>query len=210
MNTFLRRRKSFWLYPTILLTILIQATNAQGVHFEQGLSWTQLLKKAKQEHKYIFVDCYATWCGPCKMMDAEVYPNQKVGDYINSHFLSLKLQMDKTKRDDSVTKSWYFQASTFERNYTINAYPSFLFFSPDGHILHKHVGSGAAVDLIRWAKEAQDPEKQYYSILKNFQPGKLDTAELKGLAMSLLYTDKKLAAAIALDYFQRSQETVQL
>ena len=44
----------------------------KGIHFEQGLSWKDILAKAKAEHKYIFVDCYATWCGPCKYMDKNV------------------------------------------------------------------------------------------------------------------------------------------
>ena len=44
----------------------------KGIHFVNGLSWQEVLQKAKAENKYIFVDCYATWCGPCKAMDKEV------------------------------------------------------------------------------------------------------------------------------------------
>ncbi len=40
--------------------------SSKVIHFENGLSWEQIKEKAKAEHKYIFVDCYATWCGPCK------------------------------------------------------------------------------------------------------------------------------------------------
>lgn len=185
--------------------------NQNGVHFEQSPDWSQVLDKAKAEHKYIFVDCYATWCGPCKMMDAEVYPDKAVGDYMNSRFISLKLQMDQTNADDSLTRSSYGLADMFARNYTISAYPSFLYFSPEGKIVHKHVGGGKTADFTNWARDAQDPDKQYYAILKSFQPGKLDTSELKGLVWETIDAgDKKLASAMALDYLQRTPAATQL
>ncbi len=70
-------------------------SHAQGIKFEENLSWQQLLDKAKVTNKYIFVDCYATWCGPCKMMDKDVYTSGKVGYLFNEHFISVKVQMDK-------------------------------------------------------------------------------------------------------------------
>ena len=55
-------------------------TSYHGIKWVTGLSWEQVLTKAKTENKFIFVDCYATWCGPCKVMDKDVYPNDTVGD----------------------------------------------------------------------------------------------------------------------------------
>jgi thiol:disulfide interchange protein len=46
--------------------------SSKGIRFEHGLSWAQVKEKAKAENKYIFMDCYATWCGPCKAMDKNV------------------------------------------------------------------------------------------------------------------------------------------
>ncbi len=56
--------------------------NNRGIKFENELDWQQVLAKAKAENKYIFVDCYATWCIPCKKMDTDVYSSQKVGDFL--------------------------------------------------------------------------------------------------------------------------------
>src|SRR5689334_7898174 len=43
-------------------------SNSHGVQWTTGLSWEQVKQKAQLEKKYIFLDCLATWCGPCKMM----------------------------------------------------------------------------------------------------------------------------------------------
>lgn len=51
----------------------------EGIKFEESLNWKQVLQRAKEGNRYIFVDCYATWCGPCKEMDKTVYSNEKVG-----------------------------------------------------------------------------------------------------------------------------------
>src|ERR1700685_3137554 len=84
-----------------------QKDTTKGIVFEHGLSWREVLQKAKQENKYVFVDCYATWCGPCKGMEQTVYPVEAVGEAFNGNFISVKLQLDKTRQDDDNVRSWY-------------------------------------------------------------------------------------------------------
>ena len=54
----------------ILLAGIVLGTQAQekGIRFEQTKEWKKVLKKAKKEKKLIFIDCYTSWCGPCKMI----------------------------------------------------------------------------------------------------------------------------------------------
>jgi thiol:disulfide interchange protein len=131
---------------TAFLNMAILSANAQttdtakGIRFEQTLKWSEILAKAKAEHKYIFVDCYATWCGPCKLMEADIYPQKEVADLYNKEFISVKIQMDQTPKDDSLTKARYDRAKTFEANYHVDAYPTFLFFDSDGNPVHKVTG----------------------------------------------------------------------
>jgi len=177
-------------------------TNAQGIKFEEGLTWKQIKEKAKAEHKAIFLDCFATWCEPCRAMEKDVFTAQKVADYYNSTFICVRVQMDKTSLDDPLVKSWYNDATQIHRDYTINAYPSFLYFSSVAEPLHKAVGFKDIESFINQGKDVFNPDKQFYAILKNFQPGKLDIAEMKGLARAYEF-NKDLSGKIALDYLTR-------
>ncbi len=150
--------------------------------FEHGLSWTQIKEKAKKEKKYIFVDCFTTWCGPCKYMSNTIFPQPKVGDFFNSKFVNAKIQMDKTKSDNEEVQSWYTEAARFEKEYNIKAYPTFLIFNPNGELVHRIVGGGEADQFIARAKEGLDPQTQYYSLLKKFESAPNNIAVAKSLA----------------------------
>jgi len=191
----------------LCLPLWLFGQETKGIHFESGLSWKQLQEKAKAENKYIFVDCYATWCVPCKTMDETIYPLKEVGDIFNQQFISVKIQMDKTNYDDSAIKKWYRDAGDLSRTYSIKSFPTYLFFSPDGRPVHKAVGTRTPDGFIVLAKDAQNPDKQYYNFLANFQPGKLDTSDMKGLARGLVKTDEVLAGKIVDDYLKRIPES---
>ena len=52
------------------------------------------LEKAKQNPKLIFVDLYADWCVPCRIMDANVYTDPTVASLLNSRFYAVKLDVE--------------------------------------------------------------------------------------------------------------------
>src|SRR5688500_2761792 len=89
----------------------------EGISFVQGISWQEVIKKAKEEGKSIFVDCYTTWCLPCKKMDKEVFSDEQVAQFFNSKFICYKLQMDSTRNDDQAVKDSYRDADYFRKAY---------------------------------------------------------------------------------------------
>jgi thioredoxin-related protein len=149
--------------------VIAQVTNASaplsvtetGIKWTTGLSWEQVKQKARAENKSIFVDAYTTWCGPCKAMDKYVYPNDTVGDFFNKHFISVKAQMDVTDKDDQRVKDWYDDATTIRTAYAVEAFPSFIFLSPEGKIVQKEQGYRPVKEFVNVGEAALRPGKTY-------------------------------------------------
>ncbi|OQP67823.1 hypothetical protein A4R26_32660 [Niastella populi] len=192
------------LYVFIFIPFMCGAQEAQGIKFETTLrSWKDVLMRAKAENKYIFIDCFTTWCGPCKVMDNQVYTSKEVGNFFNVKFLSLKVQMDRTEKDDQYTMGWYGDAEFIQKNFNVFAFPTFIFLAPDGSPLHKASGLLNPQQFIALGKDAQNPKKQFYKMLADFKPGVMDTSEMKGIARALRFSGSELAKKIAEDYLNR-------
>jgi thioredoxin-related protein len=183
------------------LPIVIFAQENRGIQWTEGLTWEMVKVKAKAANRYIFVDCYATWCGPCKFMDKNIYTDEKVGNYFNDKFISIKAQIDSSSKDNEVIKSWYSDAGNLKSKYNINAFPTFLFFSSEGKLVHKAIGGYGAERFISLASDALSPQKQYYNLTAEYLQGARDTSVMKQLARSAKELgDKDLAFKIVDDY----------
>ncbi|WEK20410.1 MAG: DUF255 domain-containing protein [Candidatus Pedobacter colombiensis] len=187
---------------TLTLLSLALLTQAQGVKFENNLSWQQIKEKARSENKFIFLDVFTTWCGPCKAMEKDIYPDQKVGEALNKDFICVKVQMDQTPKDEEAVKKWYADAKLIDQKYKITAYPSFLFFSLEGELVHRGLGGKNIADFLAMAKDALRPETQLYRQLEAYKNGKRDYAVLPKLSAFVkdMLADKEMAKTIAKDY----------
>ena len=75
----------------------------KGVLF-LDISYEQALKKAKAENKRIFVDCYASWCAPCKKMLDTTFKDTRIGNFMNYQFVTIKVTA-KCSKTNSESKS---------------------------------------------------------------------------------------------------------
>lgn len=132
-----------------------------NLNWIRGLSWNQVKQKALNENKFVFIDAYATWCGPCKAMNKTVFVNDTIERYFNEKFVCLKVQMDKTKSDDDYIKSWYSEAELIKKEFKINSYPTFIFISPEGKVVHKEFGYKSVIEFMAIANSAIQPGKIY-------------------------------------------------
>ena len=147
---------------TIIAALIISCTTfAQGIVFEHG-TFQEALDKAKKENKLVFMDCYTTWCGPCKWMTKEIFPLKEVGDFYNENFVSIKVDMEKG------------EGIALNKTYSVNAYPTLLFIAPDGKLVNKLVGGKQAKDLIAGGEIALDPNKGINVIAKRYENGERD------------------------------------
>lgn len=172
----------FLLIIALALSLHSFAQTDKGMHFEHGLSWQQVLEKAKKENKFIFVDCYTTWCGPCKMMSEQVFPLEEVGQFYNERFINIKVQLDITKNDNEQVKSWYAAGKELSEKYNVKVYPTYLFFDASGQIVHRAIGSSDPTIFIKKGKDATTPQSQYYTAKRLYESGNKDQALLLKLA----------------------------
>ena len=180
----------------------------KGVQFQHGLSWEQVQAKAKAEKKYIFMDCYTTWCGPCKYMSAQIFPQEQVGNLMNTNFINVKMQLDTTENDNDEVKSWYETGHTIANEYNVMAYPTFLVFDQNGKLVHRIVGASQSGDeFVAKAKEALDPSKQYYPMLAKYKAGQKDSTFLYNLAIASLHAyDDKTGPQVVNDYLATQKD----
>lgn len=172
-----------------------------GIQFENDGNWDAIKEMARKLNKYIFVDCYATWCGPCKVMDRDVYPRKEVGDFMNARFISIKVQLDTSKNDTEEIKQWYATARDMASTYKVQVLPTYLFFSPDGKLVHKETGSRTVKNFLVAASNALDPAMQYYTLLDKWREKKVKIESLPVLAkLAQRYNDHSIANDIAREY----------
>lgn len=112
----------------LLFTCMFVMVSVFGQTNFQELTLEKALEKAKAENKYVFVDCYTSWCGPCKMMSEKILPLQEVGEFMNKQFVCVKFDMEKGEGRDIAKK------------FRVTSYPTFLVLKTDGSLLHRVIG----------------------------------------------------------------------
>ena len=166
------------MYPFLMFA---QTVEPIGVKFEKRLSWEEIKDLARKEHKFIFLDCYTTWCGPCKAMDAKVYTDGLVANELNKNFVCAKVQMDVTAKDEESIKLWYDNARDLIARYHIEAYPSYLFFDSEGSPLHKGIGYLPKERFLELIHNAIDSDFQYYTLIDKYKNHRLPYGEFPHL-----------------------------
>jgi thiol:disulfide interchange protein len=110
--------------------------------FQPNDDLTAALDKAKAEKKAVFIDFYTTWCMPCRMMDESVFRDWDVAEYMAENVVSVKVNAEKGRGVE------------LKNQFSVGAYPTFVFLSPDGSELARKEGSSSIADFKKMAKTA--------------------------------------------------------
>lgn len=113
-----------------------------GIDFEQ-MNLTEAKAKAKESGKYIFIDAYTTWCGPCKQMAATTFKDEEVAKYFNDRFINIKIEMEKDPDGVDVA-----------RKYNVRAYPTLIIIDHTGKLIQQTIGYQTKERLIAFGKSA--------------------------------------------------------
>ena len=113
----------------ILAALALGATTVQAqVRFETG-STDSVRKKALESGKLVFIDLYATWCGPCKMMAPAV---EKLAEEYEGRAVIGKLDVE--------------ESMDIAGRYGVMNVPTLILFK-DGRAVERKVGLQSASDL---------------------------------------------------------------
>jgi len=172
----------------IVALFLCSNVFSQGINFEHG-TFAEALAKAKKENKMVFMDCYTSWCGPCKMMTKKIFPQKEVGEYFNAHFVNFKVDMEKG------------EGIELKNKYGVKAFPTLLFMDANGEVLHTTVGGSGATGLINQAKKAVDPTQRIAAKAKKYEEGNREPA-LVANYIDMLYKqfNNEKMKAVGTDY----------
>ena len=114
----------------------------EGIFFMENQPWNDVLRKAKEQNRLIFVDCYTVWCGPCKGLSNDIFPQKKVGDFFNANFVNAKYDMEKG--DGKMLYEKYKEH--------IIGFPTLLLIDAEGNVVHQMAGYQEADALIAGMK----------------------------------------------------------
>jgi len=108
---------------------------------------------AARENLNVFVDVYATWCGPCKWLDANVFELEEAGDFMNKRFISVKMDGESP------------YGSLFARDNGLQAYPSLFVFNSEKKMMNMMVGAQPWEEM----KPALQNTLEFFPVLELFQ-----------------------------------------
>jgi tetratricopeptide (TPR) repeat protein len=137
----------------MLLLAMLSASTARAVTWEAG-TFDEALAKAKASDRWVLVDVFATWCGPCHEMDEKVYPRDEVTRALAGGFVAIR-------RDGEAG-----EGVELQRRYHVVGYPTLLVIDPK---------SGSEVDRLMGFVAARD----LTDTLAHFREGKGTLAELE-------------------------------
>lgn len=190
-------KKLITLFSALLICVTVFG---QGIEFQQE-SYADVLKMAKKQKKLVFLDIYTSWCGPCKHMAKEIFPQVKAGVFFNTHFLNLQLDAEKSEDGRMLAKK-----------FGVTAYPTFLFVDGDGQLVYRFLGGRMIDQFVEEGQKALAayevrPELEKY--MKKYKKGKRDK---KFLEEYIVLKDKAGldCSDVLLDYFAQTEDAVLL
>jgi thioredoxin-related protein len=115
----------------LIWTVSVPATAADQIKW---YSYEEGMALGMSESMKVFINFYADWCNYCKTMDRQTFQDDGIISYLNSHFISIKVDVEREK--------------AVAKKYNINPLPDDWFLSEKGDVIGNKPGYLSAEDLM--------------------------------------------------------------
>lgn len=159
-------------------------TNFRSISFDEAIA------AAKQENKMVFIDFFTDWCGPCKKMSRDVFPQEKVGNFFNKMFVCIKLNAEKEGKD-------------LATRYNVKAYPTFIILNEKEEVLLELKGAMEGDIFIGKIQAGLDPERAPKRMEERYNSGERTPELINNYAFNKMEQNKENEGfKIVNDYFE--------
>lgn len=143
----------FIAFVGVFLMAFMPAVKSKPVNSGPGIDFAHIslaeaFRLAKEQHKLIFIDIYATWCGPCRLLKVKTFPNKDAGEFFNANFVNLSFNGEEG------------EGLKLFQTYRLNAFPTLIIFDSDGTLLLSTEGYMDAKTLIEFGKEGMEKRRK--------------------------------------------------
>lgn len=164
----------------------------------RSISFSEAMDAARQEKKLVFIDFYTDWCGPCKKMARETFPQKKVGDFMNEKFVCLKLNAEKEGKD-------------LAARFSVKAYPTFIVLDANEKVQAELKGAMDGDAFIAKLQAGLDPEQTPERMAERYQSGERTPELVNNYALHFMEQGKeKEGFEIVNGYFDSLSEAQRL
>lgn len=176
-------------------SVMIMAQEA--IQFQE-LPFKDLIARAKKEKKLVFIDAYASWCGPCKMMEKNVFTQKAVGAYYNANFVNARFDMEKGEGREIAAK------------FGVRSYPTYLFLNGEGELVSQNSGYMEEGLFVAMAQDINSPSNKKGSLKERFAKGEKDPSFLINIMKLNSSSDYDFAKKASERYFENKKATEEL
>lgn len=125
-----------FVFFVLSLTVMTTTFPSQSVSAEtiKWYSYDEGMSLGKSQHKKIFINFFAEWCGYCVKMDKSTFVDPEIVSYLNKNFIAIKVDSDRQ--------------SAVASRYKVRGLPSSWFVSDNGEQIGNYPGYIPADNLL--------------------------------------------------------------
>ncbi len=159
-----RMKQSILFLFAVLTVSFTYAQEIQWMKIEQAQTLSQ------QDSKFIIMDVYTPWCGPCKYMEQMTFSDESVISYVNEHFHAVKFNGEGP--DDATLNGVVYKNEQYDpargngRNFMhdltkhlqVAGYPTVVVFNDKGEKINAFVGFKTPEVMLSLLKQVVEGE----------------------------------------------------